>query len=117
MAKHSLKPGRVVLWRRGLSEVSTWPQCAIKSVKTVIEARQEAVRRFSRCTCSHGHERERAFRINGCISGDCTHLSLQSAYPAGTQHFLSGPKPNSPPGKTDHPAKCEVRASARLKRS
>lgn len=63
--------------------------------------------------CSRGREREcKHSRIRGCISGYCEPLSLWWAYPGGTEHFLSGPELNSPPGKTERPVTCEVRASA-----
>lgn len=63
--------------------------------------------------CSHGRKRERKHsRVNGCISGYCELLSLQSAYPGGTEHFLSDPELNPPPGKTERPVTREVGAAA-----
>lgn len=38
-------------------------------------------------------------------------FSHQTAYPGGTQHFLSGTKLKSPPGKTDHPVQYDATAS------
>lgn len=39
-------------------------------------------------------------------------FSHQTAYPGGTQHFLSGTQLNSPPGKTDHPVQCVASEAA-----
>lgn len=96
----------------GLRGLNKAPDMPLSPSRKSLRAQARGRMPIFRCTCSHGQEREHA-RINGCISVYCKLLSLQSAYPGGTEHFLSGPKLNSPPGKTDHPVKCEVGASAR----
>lgn len=65
---------------------------------------------------------QRAARVHMCMNvsvfpeeidvfQDTKLFSHQTAYPRGTQHFLSGTKLKSPPGKTDHPVQCDTTAS------
>lgn len=40
-------------------------------------------------------------------------FSHQTAYPGGTQHFLSGTQLKSPPGETDHPVQCATASASK----